>query len=132
MLEKNLQHFGWLPGEESAPGFLSRFFGLTRPVQREKKKSIVIFVTDGENDASDEDRTIRVLQDAEERGDNVYFLFVGACEHNVEFRFLQDIARRFRNTGVVIIRDLDAFVEKTDDEISAELLGPELIAWLKR
>jgi len=32
---------------------------------------------------------------------------------------------------VVIIRDLEAFVEKSDEEISAELLGPELIAWLK-
>ena len=88
-------------------------------------------MTDGENDASDEDRTIRVLQDAEERGDNVYFLFVGACEHNVDFKFIRDIARRFKNTGVVIIRDLEGFVEKSDDEISAELLGPELISWLK-
>lgn len=131
VLEDNLRHLGWLPSEPGIGGFISRFFGGGRETPKDKKRSIVIFVTDGENDPSDEERTIRVLSDSETRGDNVYFLFVGACEHNVEFRFLQDIARRFRNTGVVIIRDLDSFVEKTDDEISAELLGPELIAWLK-
>lgn len=131
VLEDNLRHFGWLPSEPSVGGFISRFFGSGRETPKDKKRSIVIFVTDGENDPSDEERTIRVLGESEARGDNVYFLFVGACEHNVEFRFLQDIARRFRNTGVVIIRDLEAFVEKSDDEISAELLGPELIAWLK-
>lgn len=129
VLEQNLRHFGWLPPEEGLGTLISRFFGGARP--KDKKKSIVIFVTDGENDPSDEARTIRVLKDAEERGDNVYFLFIGACEHNVDFKFIRDIARRFKNTGVVIIRDLEGFVEKSDEEISAELLGPELISWLK-
>jgi len=136
VLEKNLQHFGWLPCDENhgALGWISRFLGIggkTEPHVHEKKRSIVIFVTDGENHSSDESRTMRVLQESQNRGDNVYFLFIGACEHNVDFKFLKTIAKQFKNTGVVIIRDLEGFVAKSDEEISAELLGPELISWLK-
>lgn len=130
-LERNLQHFGWLETEPGIFETISRFFGAQAP-RRDKKRSIVIFVTDGENNEDDHFRTLQVLSDSEARGDNVYFLFLGACEHNVEFKFLKDIAARFKNTGVVIIRDMEAFVEKSDEEINAELLGPELIEWLKR
>jgi hypothetical protein len=56
---------------------------------------------------------------------------VGACEHDVDFGFLRLIAQQFRNTGVVIIRDLDAFVELSDEQLNAQLLGPELLDWLK-
>lgn len=136
VLEKNLQYFGWLKADEEGGVLqaISRFFGggAKTPQLREKKKSIVIFVTDGENEDTDEARTMRVLEASQNRGDDVYFLFIGACEHSVEFKFLKTIGSRFKNTGVVIIRDLDAFVEKTDEEISAELLGQELIDWLKK
>jgi hypothetical protein len=132
VLERNLQHFGWLPSEPESGGFLSRFFGLDKePEVRAKKRSIVVFVTDGENDPADHARTIRVLEDSERRGDKIYFLFVGACEHDVDFGFLRSIAQQFRNTGVVIIRDLDAFVELSDEQLNAQLLGPELLDWLK-
>jgi hypothetical protein len=132
VLERNLQHFGWLPAEPEGGGFFSRFFGLAQESQpRERKRSIVIFVTDGENDPSDHARTTRILEESERRGDQVYFLFVGACEHDVDFGFLRTIAARFRNTGVVIIRDLDGFVELSDDELNAQLLGPELLGWLR-
>lgn len=136
VLEKNLQHFGWLPMPEPLPGLLgviSRFFGREDSTSepRPKKRSIVIFVTDGENEVADEQRTIDVLAESQARGDNVYFLFMGICEHDVDFKFLKQIAARFDNTGVVIITDLEGFVAKSDEEISAELLGPELIAWLK-
>lgn len=131
VLERNLRHFGWLPAAESG-GFLSRFFGISRETPPlSKKRSIVIFVTDGENDPSDENRTIRVLEESEKRGDEVYFLFMGACEHSVEFKFLETIAKRFRNTGVVIVRDLDVFVDLSDEELNGRLLGPELLNWLK-
>lgn len=133
VLERNLQHFGWMPGApDPVGGFLSRFFG--RPKQagvEARKRSVVIFVTDGENDATDNERTMRVLEESEQRGDEVYFLFMGACEHDVDFTFLKTIARRFRNTGVVIVRDLDGFVELSDEELNAQLLGPELLEWLR-
>ncbi|MDQ2668035.1 MAG: VWA domain-containing protein [Gemmatimonadota bacterium] len=142
VLERNLEHFGWKPCDEKhatpgVGGFLSRFFGRKKEVQsqphlHEKKRSIVLFVTDGENDPSDEVRTMRILGDSEQRGDQVYFLLIGACEHNDDnFRFLRTIADRFKNTGVVIITDLDSFVDLSDDEMNARLLGPELLAWLK-
>lgn len=56
---------------------------------------------------------------------------MGACEHDVDFGFLRTLAARFKNTGVVIIRDLDSFVELSDDQLNAELLVPELLDWLK-
>ena len=133
VLERNLQHFGWLPPEAETGGFLSRFFGLAKetPAVSTKKRSVVIFVTDGENDPSDNDRTMRVLEESEKRGDQVYFLFMGACEHDVDFKFLRTIAKRFKNTGVVIVRDLDGFVELSDEQLNAQLLGPELLEWLR-
>lgn len=132
VLERNLQHFGWLPMDRPAPGFFSRFFGLGETVTAvAKKRSIVIFITDGENDKADEARTMHVLEASQNRGDQVYFLFMGACEDTVEFKFLNTIADRFRNTGVVIVRDLDSFVNLSDDELNARLLVPELLEWLK-
>lgn len=133
VLERNLQHFGWLPGDPgNGGGFLSRFFARPKETSvRTKKRSVVIFVTDGENDASDNDRTIRVLEESEKRGDQVYFLFMGACEHDVDFKFLRTIAQRFKNTGVVIVRDLDGFVELSDEELNAKLLVPEMLEWLR-
>lgn len=132
VLERNLQHFGWLPAEANLGGLLSRFFGVQReaPVAA-KKRSVVVFVTDGENDPADHARTISVLEASERRGDQVYFLFMGACEHDVDFKFLRTIAARFKNTGVVIVRDLDGFVELSDEELNAQLLGPELLEWLR-
>lgn len=142
VLERNLEHFGWKPCEErhGTDGLLSRFtrfLGLSAeapvaPHLHEKKRSIVLFVTDGENDQSDEARTMRVLEESQRRGDQVYFLLIGACEHNTDdFKFIRTVANRFKNTGVVIIRDLDSFVELSDEELNAQLLGPELLAWLK-
>lgn len=133
VLERNLQHFGWLPSDpDNGGGFLSRFFARPKEASvRSKQRSVVIFVTDGENDPSDNDRTIRVLEESEKRGDQVYFLFMGACEHDVDFKFLRTIAQRFKNTGVVIVRDLDSFVELSDEELNAQLLGPEMLEWLR-
>lgn len=144
-LEEALRVFGWLPyaadaEPERKPRFWERWFGLTpeeratsRP-GREKKRSIVLFVTDGENDPgnshNDKRRTRNVLRASQERGDQVYFLFIGACEHE-EFDFVVDIAKEFKNTGIVMATDPEAFVELPDDELIAKLLGPELVAWLK-
>ena len=146
VLERALEHFGWKVCEEAhrstqGAGFLSRLFGWSpsgqvhqhgTPHTHDKRRSLVLFVTDGENDGSDEARTMRVLEESQQRGDQVYFLFIGACEDKgVTFEFVQKIARRFKNTGVVVIRDLEAFVAQSDEELNATLLGPELVEWLK-
>ncbi|MEO8683547.1 MAG: hypothetical protein ABI414_01770 [Devosia sp.] len=76
-------------------------------------------------------RGLSILEASERRGDQVHFLFMGACEHDVDFKFLRTIAARFKNTGVVIVHDLDGFVDLSDEEINTQLLGPELLAWLR-
>jgi hypothetical protein len=135
VLERNLRHFGWLPPEETPTlgGMISRFLG-RGPAQLppgEKKRSVVFFITDGENDGADESRTMRVLGDSQERGDQVYVLFMGMCDRNPDFKFIRKAAERFRNTGVLIVRDLEGFVALSDDELNAKLLVPELVDWLK-
>ena len=85
-------------------------------------------------DEEDLDKAVHFFKgkDHPSGGDQVYFLFIGACEDKgVTFEFVQKIAHRFRNTGVVVIRDLEAFVAQSDEELNATLLGPELVAWLK-
>lgn len=141
-LEESLKIFGWLACDDhhghQPQGFWSRFLGRPAPVaevhSHEKKRSIVLFVTDGENDPNndynDKARTIKILQESQDRGDEVYFLFIGACEHS-QFEFVRKIADKFKNTGVVMASDPEAFVELPDDELMATLLVPELLEWLK-
>jgi len=144
-LEEALRVFGWLPSERTAvparqPRFWQRLMGiapeqaLVAPHSKVKKRSIVLFVTDGENDPGDRYRdkslTRQVLSASQQRGDQVYFLFIGACEHE-EFEFVERIAREYRNTGLVMATDPEAFVNLPDDALIAKLLGKELLDWLK-
>jgi len=144
-LEEALRVFGWLPSErrpvaEKKPRFWDRLLGLVpeplpeAPHSHQKKRSIVLFVTDGENDPgdrySDKSLTRHVLRASQRRGDQVYFLFIGACEHE-EFEFVEQIAREFPNTGLVMATDPEAFVNLSDDALIAKLLGDELVDWLK-
>jgi hypothetical protein len=139
VLEKNLVHFGWLAEQakaESGGGFLSSLFGRkkaepapgsTAPLA--KKRSIILFNTDGAN--SDQERTMEVLSASEGRQDQVYFLFLGYSNQPGTFHFLTQIGDRFKNTGLVEIRNLNQFVAQDDDALNAQLLTPELISWLK-
>lgn len=61
----------------------------------------------------------------------MYFLFFGACEH-AEFDFVEEIARGFKNTGIVMATDPEEFANLPDEQLIAKLLDPELVAWLKR
>ena len=140
-LEEALRVLGWQPCERSHdqstwPRFWANLFGAARvvPHMHEKRRSIVLFVTDGENDPGDgfrdKQRTRQVLRASQERGDQVYFLFIGACEHE-KFQFVQNIAQEFKNTGIVMATDPEAFVELPDDQLISKLLGRELVDWLK-
>lgn len=138
VLEMNLKHLGWMDCDEQhgkGGSWWSRFWGspeAPKVHRHPQKRSIVIHVSDGENNSSDNARTMRVLEASEQRGDNVYFLMIGACEHGVDFAFMKAASARFKNTGFVEIRDLEAFVELSDEAMSAQLLDPELVAWLKQ
>ena len=144
-LEEALRVFGWLPCEkghepQTKPRFWQRLLGITpqeshaAPHVHEKKRSIILFVTDGENDPGDsfgdKKRTRQVLRASQDRGDDVYFLFIGACEHQ-EFDFVEQIAKEFKNTGIVMATDPEAFVKLPDDDLIGKLLGRELVEWLK-
>lgn len=138
VLAKNLQHFGWTPGgaflAPKKAGFFASLMGaktIRETVAVEKKRSLVIFVTDGECNERDDDRIKKVLSDSQKRKDHIYFLLIGISNQGVEFEFLHEIADLFDNTGLVIIKNLKEFVRKSDEEINEILIGDELVEWLK-
>ncbi len=128
VLEMNLRHFGWLPQEQKRG-----FFGGSKPsAPVAKRRSLIIFNTDGTNDPRDNARTMQILRDSQARRDEVYFLFVGYANGGADLSFLKTIADEFSNTGLIIIRNLKAWCAQSDDQINQEILGDELIEWLKR
>lgn len=133
VIEKILQQFGWMPVEktESTGGFFGRLMGKTRTTttQNQQKRSIVLFITDGDN--SDRAYTRDVLEQSEKRGDQVYFLFIGVGTGS-SFSYLKEIGDRFSNTGLVVIKDLKKFLAQTNDELNNALIGSELVTWLKK
>lgn len=137
VLESCLQHFGWLPNGASpkaSGGLMGKLFGASKAAApaavAEKKRSIVLFVTDGDN--SDKDRTRQILRDSQSRKDEVYFLFIGCNNQPSTFRFLEEIGEEFDNTGLVVVRDIKAFGELDDDALNDQLIGGELLTWLKK
>lgn len=137
VIEKVLQQFGWMPIETTTSqptgGFFGRLMGKTKTTttttQNDKKRSIVLFITDGDN--SDRYETKKLLEESEKRGDQVYFLFIGVGTGST-FPFLKEIGDRFSNTGLVVIKDLKKFVAQTNDELNNQLIGQELVTWLKK
>lgn len=144
VLERNLEHFGWKQPTAAAPVKRSGMFGgifgggskpaAQQPTQ--KKRSIVIFVTDGDNDpqgySKDKQRTIQVLSESEARKDGVYFLFLGVSQQNARFPFIDQLGERFGNVGFVPISNVGRWTQQSDEEINQALLGNELLEWLKK
>ncbi|WP_158955865.1 VWA domain-containing protein [Paraburkholderia acidisoli] len=130
VIERLLAHFGWAAVVQKA-GFLGRMFGQTdRVVQAgEKRKSLVMVITDGEN--TDQIRTAEILRASQARHDQVYFIFIGVSNQGTKFPFLERLGEDFDNTGFCGISDLRRFVSLSDDELNDQLISDELIAWLK-
>lgn len=126
-LEEALRSFGWLASKQ--PGLLGRMLG-RKAETRERKRSLVIFVTDGEN--TDQQRTMEVLEASEARRDDIYFLFLGVSNQGTRFPFLYKLGERFKNTGFVGISNLRKFVQEDDEGVNGQLLTPELSAWLRK
>lgn len=142
VIEKALVHYGWMPapdGVVSAPkksGFFGRLFG-SKPTPETsaasipvKRRSLINLITDGDN--SDPDRTMQVLQASQQRSDEVYFNFIAYSNGGSQFRFLQRVADAFQNTGLVKITNLRTFCDRDDDAINNDLIGQELVDWLKK
>lgn len=126
-IEAALRQLGWLAPRR--PGLLGRLFGAQAPQAVAHKRSLVIFVTDGDN--VDKQRTMEVLRASEARGDVVYFLFLGVSNQGGAFPFLERIGTVLRNTGFVPIRDLREFVQRSDAQLNDALLTDELMGWLR-
>lgn len=148
VLQRNLEHFGWLQPSVAnvapAPqkggmfgGLFSKKESAPAPVTTSsapvaKRKSLILHITDGDNNPSDEAPTEKLLEDAERRGDLVYVMFFGMSNQRPKFRFLKHIADRFSNTGLYICYDIPAFLRMSDDEINGLIIQQELIDWLKK
>lgn len=129
-IEESLRGFGWLDNEAKKTGFLGKMFGAKEQQPRAKKRSLTIFITDGDN--SDKQRTREVLRASEERKDGVYFLFIGVSNGYGSFPFLESIGDEFKNTGFVKISNLRQFVQQTDEEMNQMLFDKELLDWMKQ
>lgn len=129
VLEAALKEFGWLDNQPRKAGFLGRLLGQADAPARARKRSLILFITDGDN--SDKERTREVLRASEARKDEVYFLFLGVANGGGRFSFLESIGDEFGNTGFREISDIRGFVGKSDDEVNELLLDDELIGWLK-
>jgi len=139
-LKQALQLFGYMyDGDENITvsqkgGFFGRLFGKTEtpepaPATSAKRKSLVIFVTDGEND--DQAETTKVLADAEARGDQMYVIFLGINRIVGHFNYLKKLADRFKNVHFDHVSDYKEFVELPDDQLNERLITEELIDWMK-
>jgi len=129
VLERALKEFGWIGGEAKKAGMFGRMFGKKDEAPKSKKRSLIIFITDGDN--NDKDRTRQVLRESEARKDEVYFLFLGVANGGSPFHFLDAIGDEFGNTGYRKIANVRKFIRMSDEEINAYLLDDELVTWLK-
>jgi hypothetical protein len=129
VLQRLLEEFGWIQ-DTSKPSWLGRLFGAQEKAPVAKRRSLVTMITDGEN--TDPAETHALLAASEARRDEVFFLFLAVSNQADEFRFLHEVDRRYRNCGVVVIKEVRRFVQFSDDEINEMLLLPKLVDWLKR
>lgn len=131
LIERMLAHFGWVSQVVKKAGFFGKLMGQKDEVVfGEKKRSLVIIATDGDN--RDKQRTLEVLHESEARGDCVYFLFLGISNQGSTFPFLERIGDQFSNTGFVSIPNLHKFVQMSDEELNEMLIGEELLTWFAR
>jgi hypothetical protein len=141
VLQRNLEHFGWEKTAEQmeikpSKGLFSKLFGGKKEAAPSAvmtpKRSLVIHVTDGEANKSDEEKTQSVLRQSAKRNDCVYFLFIGISNQPEKFDFIGRLASDFPNVGLAVITDLKKFVDMSDDELNDLLIGDELMQWLKQ
>ncbi|MBU9200261.1 VWA domain-containing protein [Burkholderia multivorans] len=160
LVERMLVKFGWQkPAVKAAPapapaatpaqkpGFLARLFGASTPVAAPAapapvvatpepeaegegpRKALVLIITDGEN--SDERRTREVHQASQNRGDGVYFMYIGVSNQGTTFPHLERLANEFSNVGYVAIKNLRQFINLSDEELNERIISDELLEWFK-
>lgn len=139
VLRANLERFGWISlGNNSRPIQQSLWQRLFRkneqpavmPALPPKRKSIILFNTDGEN--SDQDTTARLLRKMQLEGYQVYVQFIAVQQPRSDFSFLTRMAQEFNNCGLVIIQDIDRWVELPDEAINEQIITEEFVAWMNQ
>lgn len=130
VLELALKEFGWIATEVKKAGFFGKMMGKKDQDAKTKKRSLVLFVTDGDN--NDKTRTMQILRESEARKDEIYFMFLGIANGGGRFEFLEKIGDAFGNTGFREIKNIRKFVQMSDEEINSFLLDDELVNWLKK
>lgn len=137
VLRKNLNHFGYMQpsvASGSGGGMFSKLFGSNKAptaTTAPKKRALILHVTDGDNNPGDKEPTRRLLRESQDRGDLVYFLFIGCSNQPGTFDYIADLGNKFNNVGLVTISDIKRFSELPDDEVNTLLIGDELVNWLK-
>lgn len=84
--------------------------------------TLVVFITDGEND--DERAAEKVINDSQ--AENVYWLLVGIGRAN--FRFIEKLGDKYPNCGFVAIDDISTV---DDEDLYEALLNDELATWFQ-
>lgn len=132
VLELALKEFGWIPTEAKKAGWFAKALGKKDEAPKAKKRSLVFMITDGDN--NDKARTTKVLQDSLDRGDEVYFKFLGVCNSpHATFPYIEGLGAKFKNVGYKPIRDIKAFVDMTDEALNEWLLDDEeLVTWMQK
>lgn len=132
VLHANLKHFGW-EQEEAAPEKRGGWFGSSKPAAPaapvEKRKSLILFNTDGAND--DKDATRRLMHRMQDQKFQVYVQFIAVQQPGANFAFIKELADDLSNCGLEIIEDIHSWVNLSDDEINKRLITAELLAWMK-
>jgi hypothetical protein len=128
VLKKNLIQFGWISGKSEKQGFFSRVFG-SKKQEQTPRKSLIIHVTDGE--ASDINDTTQLLEGAFAANYGVYVIFFGiGAGRQGEFD-INKLASRFKNVGSFLCKDIQEFVNMSDEAINDILITDELVEYLK-
>ena len=131
-----LQHFGWISGAaapaQKSGGFLG-FGAKSAPAPAATptaggRKTLILFNTDGAS--NDEPLMDALLQEMQNNKYQVYVMFLGVSNQGGGFPFLQRMADKYDNCGLTVIRDVKAWVRKSDEEINEELITPELLKWM--
>lgn len=133
VIRSNLERFGWIAqqGGVAKSGLFGRIFGRAgNVVEPVKRRSLVLFNTDGEN--RDKGATERLLQEMQDNEYRVYIQFIAVCQSGSDFSFLERMADKFRNCGLVIIEDIYTWVDLSDDAINQQFITDELVEWMRQ
>ncbi len=153
VLQKNLELFGWETGEKfyslrsAAEGWADiwnttlnilkgwvnspkeMLTAKNETASESRRKSLILFNTDGAND--DEEETNRIFQRMEKEKYGVYVIFLAYSKGgNAQFSSLKKLTAEYANVDLCIIRDMDEWVKQDDEAINKLLITPRLIKWL--